>query len=168
MLIRYENLIDRPNVERDAIYNVVATAFGGESEAKLVNELRSSGAAVLSLVAEIYDKIVAHIMFSRAYIEDIPVLALAPVATLPEYRHQGIASALIRKGIEESYKNKEVIITVLGNEFYKKFGFEESSKVEIFCPYDFPSENFLALFLDSSFRNKVTGTVKYPPAFDRL
>jgi predicted N-acetyltransferase YhbS len=168
MLIRHENLIDNPDLERNAIYNVVATAFGRESEARLVNELRSSGAAATSLVAEIEHKIVAHIMFSRAYVQDIPILALAPVATLPEYRHKGIASELIRKGIEESYNNKEIIITVLGNEFYKKFGFEESSKVGLFCPYDFPSENFLTLFLNSSFRKKIQGVVTYPPEFDRL
>ncbi|NJM39893.1 MAG: N-acetyltransferase [Anaerolineae bacterium] len=76
--------------DQDAIHRVNALAFGREGEAKLVDALRANGKLVLSLVAEAEGHVAAHVAFSPAVIElpqaKLDVLALGPVAVLPEAR----------------------------------------------------------------------------------
>ena len=50
--------------DRDAIRHVNNAAFGGDVEANLVDALRDGGFAEVSLVAELDDEIVGHILFS--------------------------------------------------------------------------------------------------------
>ena len=52
----------------------------------------------LSLAAETDGKIAGFIMFTRAGIGDSEILALAPLAVLPEYQRRGIRTALIKEG----------------------------------------------------------------------
>src|SRR3546814_16531359 len=70
----------RDEAERDhgAVREVHRSAFPGEDEARLVDALRLTGDAVISLVAEQAKQIVGHALFSRL---DAPMraLALAPV-----------------------------------------------------------------------------------------
>ena len=53
---------------------------------------------VLYLVAEMDGKIVGHIMFTRAKVEENTVLALAPLSVLPKYQRRGIGVSLINAG----------------------------------------------------------------------
>lgn len=100
MLIRRENKSDY-----ESIYDVVKTAFESAdhedgNEQDLVNALRNGDSYIseLSLVAEIDGIIVGHVMFTKAWVGDIPVLALAPLSVIPEYQRKGIGTALV-KGI---------------------------------------------------------------------
>jgi GNAT superfamily N-acetyltransferase len=72
----------------------------------LVDNLRTGGAVLASLVAEIEDRIVGHILFSRMWIESssssIEAVALAPLAVLPECQRRGIGGELIRHGLDLS------------------------------------------------------------------
>ena len=98
-MIREETLADY-----DAIRDVNHLAFERESEARLVDQLRTDGDVVASVVAVKGHQVVGHIMFSKLPIEmDAEVLrgaALAPMAVRPELQHQGIGSALVKRGIE--------------------------------------------------------------------
>jgi putative acetyltransferase len=47
-----------------AIRDVNKRAFGQDQEANIIDALRSSGAALLSLVATLNDRVVGHIMYS--------------------------------------------------------------------------------------------------------
>src|SRR3546814_20202077 len=84
----------RDEAERDhgAVREVHRSAFPGEDEARLVDALRLTGDAVVSLVAERGKQIVGHALFSRL---DAPMraLALAPVGVRPDRQGQGIGSA---------------------------------------------------------------------------
>jgi putative acetyltransferase len=51
-------------------------------------------------------------------------LGLAPVAVLTPYRNQGIANALIRKGLEMGKADGWAGVFVLGGDYYGRFGFE--------------------------------------------
>eukprot|EP00122_Pirum_gemmata_P009581 Pgem_evm1s8842 len=102
------------------IYKLNASCFETPAEAKLVNALRISAKPFLSIVAVLNDnndddeisKVVGHIAFSPVTIttgdgSDLKkvnpnqcFLGLAPVATDKSYRQKGIATALIKKGIE--------------------------------------------------------------------
>jgi len=77
------------------IYEVNRLAFGQENEGKLVEKIRKGCNFVpgLSLVAEIYDRIVGYILFSKIKIVGDSIsetLALAPMAVVPEFQGQGI------------------------------------------------------------------------------
>jgi putative acetyltransferase len=56
----------------------------------------------LSIVAEINNKIVGHLLLSKAMVEDeekvYTVIVLAPIAVKPGYQKQGIGSNLINEG----------------------------------------------------------------------
>ncbi len=88
IIIRPENSFDIA-----AIHAVNKQALDGrEGEPGLVNAIRKSENFIpeLSLVAEPNGQILGHILFSRIHIEtengQIPAIALAPMAVLPEYQ----------------------------------------------------------------------------------
>ncbi len=95
-----ENIIIRTEKEADfsAIYEINCKAFETNIEALLVNKLRKSGIPLISLVSELTNKLVGHILFSQAHIVSknsrIEIMALAPMAVLPEYQGQSIGSEL--------------------------------------------------------------------------
>lgn len=72
MMIRKENRNDAA-----AIRHVVAAAFGQALEADLVDALRESGDAVISLVAEDACEIVGHVLISK-FKRPTDVLRLRP------------------------------------------------------------------------------------------
>ena len=123
----------------------------------------------LSLVSEIDDEIVGHILFSRIKIVSDSVfdsLALAPMAVVPKFQKQGIGSELIKKGIEKAKELGFDSVIVLGHkDYYPKFGFQKASKWNIKCPFQVPDEAFMAIELtERAFEDKA-GTVEYPNEF---
>lgn len=166
MNIRRETLTDYP-----AIAQVNTLAFGQDSEAKLVEQIRRSDRYIseLALVAEIEGAVVGHILFSYidlVHEETLKVLGLAPLAIRPEFQRQGIGSALIKAGLEIAEANKEAIVIVLGHpEFYTRFGFQASVIYGIESPFPVPEEFFMVKTLHS-YQEKYKGKVVYPPAFD--
>ena len=130
------------------IAQVNKLAFGQENEATLIEKIRNSDRFIpeLSLVAEFDHKIVGHIMFSYIDLvreETIKVLALAPVAILPEYQNRGIGSLLIKTGLEIAKTIYAPMVIVLGEpKFYARFGFEPAIDYGIQSPFDVPDEYF--------------------------
>ena len=122
---------------------------------------------MLSLIAEVNSQIVAHMLFSRMWIdtqeESIPAVALAPMAVLPSYQRRGIGSALIHTGLEQLRERGQRIVMVLGHEhYYPRFGFSSEKARSLVSP--FPPESFLALELSPGALTSVEGTVRYPDA----
>ncbi len=134
-------------------YTVIAEvntlAFGQQNEVKLVEEIRRSDRYIseLSLVAEVENFVVGHILFSYIDLvgeEALQVLGLAPLAVHPEFQRQGIGSALIKAGLEIAEAKKEVIVIVLGHpHFYTRFGFQPSVVYEIESPFPVPEDVFM-------------------------
>ncbi len=92
------------------VYEVNCLAFQQENENKLIEKIRKGKNFVpeLSLVAEIDDEIVGHILFSRIKVFGDFVfdsLALAPMAVSPEFQKKGIGRKLIKKGHRKSERN---------------------------------------------------------------
>jgi len=165
MDIRCESLADYA-----AIAEVNILAFGQENEAKLISEIRDSQAYIpeLSLIAELDNVIVGHILFSYIDLigeESLQVLALAPLAVLPQFQRQGIGSALVKAGLEKADTIKEALVIVLGHQhFYKRFGFQPSVNYKITSPFPVP-EDFLMVKPLQNYQEKYQGKVIYPPAF---
>jgi putative acetyltransferase len=156
----------------DAVYEVNLRAFGQENEARLVEEQRRVGDTI-SLVAEVDGCVVGHILFSPIVIEgqdgNVPALALAPMAVLPDYQNRGIGSKLVRQGLETCRSLGHKIVIVLGHaQFYPRFGFIPARLQGIEAPFEVPDEAWMALELQPGALSGVKGVVKYPPAFDEV
>lgn len=156
----------RPEVPGDrlAIYEVHRLAFGSDVEPRLVDMLRESGDAEISLTAESDGEVIGHVLFSRLQ-TPARALALAPVAVLPARQGQGVGSALIRAGLHAARLAGWEAIFVVGDPgYYRRFGFDVEAAKGIQCAY--AGEYFMVLFLGSAHARD--GAVTYPPAFAEL
>ena len=163
VVVRPETIADYAGIRL-----VNEAAFGGAEEADLVESLRASGAALLSLVAETDGQVVGHILFSRMSIDTtlapIAAVALAPVAVLPQWQRQGIGDALIRRGLDLLRESTERIVIVVGHAgYYPRFGFSTALARSLEGP--FPRDVFMALELSAGALDGVSGRVRYPEAF---
>ena len=88
--------------------------------------------AKLDYVAEVENKIVGNIMYTRSSVIDendnkIDTITFGPLCVLPEYQRKGIGSALINHTKELAIKNGEKAIIILGDpRNYCKHGFKNS------------------------------------------
>ena len=170
MIIRVENKQDF-----DSVYELNLQAFNQIAEPELVDKLRLSDRFIpeLSLVAEIDNKVLGHILFTKIFIQSEAVskesLALAPMAVLPDYQKEGIGKQLIKSGIEKAKSLGYESIVVLGHaEYYPKFGFMPASKFGIVAPWEVPDDVFMALELKDNALKSVSGLVNYAQAFMEL
>jgi putative acetyltransferase len=146
-------------------------AFGGSAEANAIDALRARGAATLSLVAVMNDRVVGHLFFSPITIESPdrswPGLGLAPLAVLPDYQRRGIGSALMDAGLEECRRLGCERMIVLGHpDYYPRFGFERASQYGVRFEFEAPDEACLILALQSGALDGVSGVAKYQPEWN--
>ncbi|KAF2331614.1 GNAT family N-acetyltransferase [Flavobacterium nitrogenifigens] len=172
IILRQENKNDF-----ESVFHLIEKAFEKEEysdhkEQFLVERLRKSDAFIpeLSIVAEIDNKIVGHILFTKLEIKSesqiFQSLALAPVSVLPEFQGKGIGSKLILHGheIAKGLGYKSVIL--LGHQdYYPRFGYELCEKYNIKMPFDVPAENCMVIALVEDGLKGISGEVVYPSAF---
>lgn len=156
------------------VHDVVASAFGRDDEARLVDRLRASDAWLpgLALVArppgEHRGSIVGFAALSRVTVGGRPALALAPVAVAPEWQQRGAGSALVRTGIARASQRRERLILVLGDpRYYGRFGFVAATTMGIHGPYDDAGPAFQALGLPGA-GPVPSGLAIYPDLFAGL
>lgn len=172
MIIRSETMEDI-----QGIFEINQMAFGQKDEADLVNRIRGSSQYVdgLSLVAEMDDRIVGHILFSKISIDThsgvFECLGLAPLAVLPEYQTKGIGSELVQAGLTKCVEMGYGLLIVLGHpKFYPKFGFFPASQLGICADFGvpIPDEAFMACECIQGTWKFKSGVVRYPSTFDGL
>jgi putative acetyltransferase len=160
--------------DHNAIYEVVATAFGSRAEADLVSAIRASKDFIgeLSLVADLRRAVVGHVMISYAVVRDNelirPVAVLAPLAVSPAMWRRGIGSALVRRVCQLADERGEPVVVLEGSPaFYGRLGFEYSVPhgIQIRLPDWAPPEAAQVLRL-SRYNSSVRGEIVYPPSFD--
>ena len=167
MIIRQEKIKDY-----DDVYHVVKEAFESAehsdgNEQDLVVKLRKSKSFIpeLSLVAVEDDKIVGHILFTKAFVQDVEVLALAPLSVLPDYQNRGIGVSLMKEGHDIAYKLGYLYSIVLGySQYYSKVGYMPASQYGIKAPFEVDDESFMAICFSES-QNKLNGIMEYDKAF---
>jgi putative acetyltransferase len=166
-------MIIRPEAPPDAaaIRFVNEQAFGGSGEANAIAALRDRGAATLSLVAVIDERVVGHIFFTPIEIvapeRTWPGLGLAPLAVLPDYQRRGIGSALLDAGLEECRRMGCERMIVLGHpDYYPRFGFERASLHNVRFEFEAPDDACMILALQPGALDGVSGVAKYQPEWN--
>ncbi len=167
MIVRPERTSDH-----QAVFSIHAAAFETGAEAKLVNVLRRIADPVLSLVAEIDEAVIGHILFSPVTLDGDPALSLmglAPMAVSPERQRQGAGSLLVTEGLNSCRSLGAVGVVVLGHpDYYPRFGFVPSSQYGIRSEYDVPDDTFLVQELRPGALAGKAGLVRYHEAFAGL
>jgi putative acetyltransferase len=153
-----------------AVRDLNRRAFGQDQESNIVDALRANGAALLSLVATLNDRVVGHIMYSRAVIGgSVRGAALGPMAVLPEFQRQGIGSELVEAGNQKLKDSGCPFIIVVGHaDYYPRFGFRPASEHGIQCEWDVPGDVFMLLVLDQAKMEGVAGLAKYRHEFSSV
>jgi len=155
--------------------------FGQAAEADLVECLRRSGAASVSLVAigdpdlarAERDGIVGHILFSLVIIEErtppVPALGLAPIAVAPHHQHRGIRGAQIETGLTRCRDQGVGLVVVMAHPgYYPPFGFRPAHSVGLTREYDSSPGVFMALKSTPGTLDTCTGLIRYHPSFADL
>jgi putative acetyltransferase len=100
-------------------------------EAPLVDDLRASAEWLprLSLVAEVDEEVVGHVVCSRGWITtptgDRRVLGLGPLGVAPAHQGAGVGSALVHAVLGAADALDEPLVALLGAPaYYRRFGFE--------------------------------------------
>lgn len=146
-----------------AIRALLEESFPTDAESRLVERLRNEEDAVIALVAEVDGAIVAYAMFSRM-IAPFQAVGLGPVATGGNARKKGLASALIREGLDRARVDGWDACFVLGNpSFYCRFGFRTDLAAGFDCAYAGP--NFMAMAFQGDDLPALTGRVVYARGF---
>lgn len=167
------NIRQEQQADYDDVYQVVKEAFANAehadgNEQDLVVELRKSKSFIpeLSLVAVEDEKVVGHILFTRAFVNGIEILALAPLSVLPKYQNRGIGLSLIKRGHVAAQKLGYEYSVVLGHpKYYPKAGYVPASQYGIKAPFEVDDECFMAICLSESSNSKLNGIMEYDEAF---
>lgn len=171
------NIRKANDTDLEAILAVEKAAFNRNDEANLVKQLINDESAkpFLSLIALVKDKIVAHVLFTKAYLNEtsqaISISLLAPMAVMPDFQKQGIGSLLIEEGLKR-LKNKGVeLVFVLGYpEYYHRFGFQSAIKLGFKTPYPIPQEHidgWMVMSLKENIINSLSGQIVCADAINK-
>jgi putative acetyltransferase len=164
------NVEFRPYMSADAlgVGSVVAAAFGGDGETKLIETLRRDGDMVCEFVAATQSEIVGHVAFSRLQMRKdgatLRATALAPLAVAPRIQRSGIGQTLTRLALDELRAMQEDVVLVLGHpNYYRRFGFSSMLAKVLEAPY--AGEAFMALELAPRALGDMRWKVTYAHAF---
>ncbi|HTI66487.1 MAG TPA: N-acetyltransferase [Caulobacteraceae bacterium] len=158
----------RPETPADAdeVRVLLAAAFPGPGEARLVERLRAEGDAALALVAIEAGRIAGHVTFSPMA-APFRALGLGPLAVAPDRQRIGIGSHLVRDGLHRAYAEGWQAVFVLGDpDYYGRFGFDQDLASDFVSPYAGP--HLMVLSLGGGPLPTTEGKVDYAPAFAAL
>jgi len=153
-----------------AIRAVHDSAFGRDTEGRLVDRLRSDGIVVTSVVAFDRTTLVANAVFSkltaRTASAALKAAALAPVAVTPPYQRKGFGSSAIAYGLQICAQRGYDAVFVLGDPaYYSRFGFSSETAKTAHSPYSSAGAAWMALELrPCSIRGNAV-ELHYPDAF---
>jgi len=150
------------NLTRETFWNLYNP---GCSEHFMINNFRKSKVWVepLDIVALIDDKIVGHIISTKAKVIDEnntehEVLHVGPFSVEAELQNKGIGTKLLNHSIEEAKKLGFKGMILFGNpDYYKRFGFKNAREFNITTKEGMNFDPFMALELQENGLAEVQG-----------
>jgi predicted N-acetyltransferase YhbS len=143
-------------------------AYSDHREHLMIKRLRGTDAfsPALSLLAEVDDEAVGHILLTKAYIlgaqSSVATLALAPLSVVPEHQSRGVGRRLVRAAQQRASDLGFGSILLVGiPSYFPQFGYEPLSRYPIKLPFDAPDDNCMILPLAPHALDGVAGTVEY-------
>lgn len=171
MLIRREVPGDVEAIR--AVHTAAFDAPAGQAvpvEAGLVDALRLSDAWLpsLSMVALADERVIGHVVCSRAHVGGMPALGLGPLGVLPEHQRSGVGGALMHAVLGAADALDEPVVVLLGHTaYYPRFGFRPASEYGITPPVWEWADHFQARSL-TAYRPEIKGEFAYAQPFNDL
>ena len=145
MIIRRERPDDTPQIRsvtadafRSAERSAPSTEPGGDpGEVALIERLRADSRWMpeLSLVAVDGDRVVGHVVGSRASVGDWPAVGLGPLSVSPDRQSFGVGSALMHAVLGAADALGESVVGLLGEpSYYSRFGFDPAASHGVQAP----------------------------------
>ena len=133
------------------IMTINTRAFGNEKGpeiADLVHDLLDDQTALplLSLVALENERLVGHILFTNAKVEQtdetVSAQILAPLAVVPEKNSLGVGRLLVNEGLKMLQESGVELVFVLGHpDYYPRHGFKLAGVLGYEAPYPIPEKD---------------------------
>lgn len=170
---------ERPGDPADvaAVRAVSAAAFPSDAEAHLLDALRADGDLdpARSLVAEVDRIVVGHALLTAVVLERPDdtrdadrIVALGPVAVVPEWQNRGIGGALVRAALEQAEREGTAAVVLLGHpSYYPRFGFRPARQQGLVPPVPWPDAAWMAFRLPA-WTPRDAGLVLYARAFTEM
>lgn len=173
ILLRLENENDYREVEnltREAFWDVYKP---GCEEHLVLHKIRKTPAFIpeLDYIAMEEDKIVGHIIYSKAKVIDLEnneheVITFGPISVLPTYQGRGIGSALIEHTKKIACDMRYKAVVIFGNPaYYHRFGFHDAKNYGITTSEGENFDAFMAMELYEGSLNGIRGKFFEDPAF---
>lgn len=176
IVLRSEQPQDRPDIleltaKAFSVSPVTGQPVKGEPvEVNLLRELFDSAEYIpgFSIVAEIGGDIVGHVISTRAWAGDVPLLGLGPIGVAPTLQRRGIGSALMKETAARAAAAGERGIALLGSPaYYARFGYVPAASLGVQPPEPGWGNHFQLLALPG-WRDGVNGAFRYAAPFERL
>ncbi|GAC1041886.1 GNAT family N-acetyltransferase [Rhizobium sp. No.120] len=164
MEIRPEQPGDAEAIRRTTKMAFASMEHSSQTEAQIVDALRSAEALTISLVAIEDGDVVGHIAFSPVTIDgkDVGWYGLGPLSVTPDCQRHGIGGALVREGLLRLANMDAKGCVVLGDpDYYKRFGFDNDPDLVL---DGVPAEYFMRLVLKGA--TVPYGRVEYHEGFN--
>lgn len=163
---------DEQPSDHAVVRRLTVAAFPTPAEADLVDRLRRRAPACVSLVGEVAERVVGHLMLSPVRLEghsQARLMGLAPMAVVAQQQGRGVGSSLVRAALARCTATGVDGVVVLGHPtYYPRFGFVPASRFGLISDYDSPDEAFMAVATTPNGLDGRTGRVHYHAAFADL
>ncbi len=160
-------------VDHDAVREVVRTAFGEDSVAALLDDLRTNPAWLgLSWVAEEDGEVVGHVSLTRGWLDDpsavVDVLVLSPLSVRPDRQRAGVGTALVAAALAAAAEREERLVFLEGDpRYYSRLGFVAAGTLGFTAPSPRIPPAAFQVWPTPAYRGGLSGALVYPDVFWR-
>jgi predicted N-acetyltransferase YhbS len=125
--------------DRPAVLHLVGAAFSddrrdGHEEVEIVEQTWAAAdpGETIDLVADDAGTIVGHVLAAPGRVDDVALLAVAPLGVAPTHQRRGVGSALMTELLQRAGDSGRSAVVLLGApDYYRRFGFEPAAPLGV-------------------------------------
>jgi putative acetyltransferase len=159
----------RSEIQADfaSVRSIHCAAFHNDTEATLVEALRSNNNLLVSMIAIDGTQRIGHLAFSPVRLngETLSGAGLAPVAVVPSHQGCGFGQKMVRAGLDACRDIGVQYVVVLGEPaYYQRFGFQPATKWQLENEYG-AGDEFMVIELVPKSLDGISGLVRFGEEF---